>query len=84
MVFTPKGIYPANFVSDNELAREDLNGGHIATPSICLYKMLVNMKHGSFVAEDRSLDFFSSDEQRRCFNKVHWFKFQWLIQERCY
>ena len=42
------------------------------------------MKHGSFVAEDRSLDFFSSDEQRRCFNKVHWFKFQWLIQERCY
>ena len=53
MVFTPKGIYPANFVSDNELAREDLNGRHIATPSICLYNMLVNIKHGSFVAEDR-------------------------------
>ena len=72
MVFTPKGIYPVNFVSDNELAREDLNGGHIATPSICLYNMLVNIKHGSFVAEDRSLDFFPSESMSKLDQQFQW------------
>ena len=35
------------------LASKDPNGDPKATPSICLYKILLNIKYNSFVAKDK-------------------------------
>ena len=41
-------------VTKNALASEDPNGEPIATPSICLYNILLNIKYDSLVVKDRT------------------------------
>ena len=69
MVYIPKCV-SSQFYSwwaRNAVAREGSNWNPIATPSICLYKILIC---DSFVAKD-PLVFLSNFEQCHCFLKVH-------------
>ena len=51
MVYIPKGNYLANLVHGESLASEGPNGDPIATPSICLYSILLKIKYDSLVAK---------------------------------
>ena len=53
----------------NGLASEGTNWDPIATPSVCLYNILLNIKYDSLVAKDRkSLNsLFINYEQCDCF-----------------
>ena len=42
-----------SWYAKNVLASEGRNGDPIATLSVCLYNMLLNIKYDSFVAKDR-------------------------------
>ena len=56
MVYILKGNYLTNFVHckpKNLLASDGPNGDNIATPSICLYNILSNIKYDFLVAKDR-------------------------------
>ena len=61
--------HSCSWCDKNALASEGLNGDTIATPSICLYNILSNIKYDSLVAKDRFFNslFFSNHEQCRCF-----------------
>ena len=76
MLYIPKDNYLTNFIcswwAKNALACEGFKGHPIATPLVCLYNILLNVKYDSLIIKDRrSLNsLFSNYEHVVVFKKI--------------